>query len=352
MGNWQVTGRLKTSFAVVAGAVAVSMVAPATAEAAANEDSSSNDSSNRAAANVPAKQKPAKQKKVPSDSPARQPQRTSSSTPSPGAGQASSAVPDGSGASGAALEQSRYRIVNGQRVEVPTNALDLNDDLTRLIYTFLPTPTVLDPAHAQVEVLALRDAMALHLSSQIEQIRKVSEDPDGAVKEFVRSELQRFQDDPTGYVAELRAKATTTAAEAVTAGSLDGSADRDAASGPIAAASGEVFDDARPATTAATDQADSRQAPATAAPAESTGAGAVTIGDRVAARAQSAVATGADAVQQSGQDLEAAGGKVWDTAVTPADDGTRSDIFTQPPTGQPLDAETGPGQPIGVGHLP
>jgi hypothetical protein len=342
MGNWQVTGRLKTSFAVVAGAVAVSMVAPAAAQAAANEDSSSNDSSNRAAANVPAKQK-----NIPATTDAPVQQASSQQASAQRAGQASSAAPERSGASGAALEQGRYRIENGQRVEVPAAALDLNDDLTRLVYTFLPTRTVLDPAQAQAEVVALRDAMALYLSSQIEQLRKTSEDPDGAVKEFVRSELQRFQDDPAGYVGELRAKMATTAADA--AGSLDESTDRETPSGPIAAASGEVIDD-RPAA----DRADSSQA-AAASPAESTGAGAVTIGDRVAARAQSAAATSADVVQQSGKNLEAAGGKVWDTAVpanAPADDGARSDIFTQLPTGQPLDAETGPGQPIGVGPLP
>jgi hypothetical protein len=98
MAGWQVTGRLKTGVAALAGAVVVSMVAPAVAEAAAveHDPSAPSDPSNRAAADVQAHQKNVPSSPGPADSAAQQssaPSQSSSSAPSSGFGQAPSSQP-------------------------------------------------------------------------------------------------------------------------------------------------------------------------------------------------------------------------------------------------------------------
>lgn len=97
MAGWQVTGRLKTGVAALAGAVVVSMVAPAVADAAAAErdPSTPSDSSNRAATDVQARQKTVGTP-GPANAPAQQsssPGPSSSSAPSSGFGQAPSSQP-------------------------------------------------------------------------------------------------------------------------------------------------------------------------------------------------------------------------------------------------------------------
>jgi hypothetical protein len=98
MANWQISGRLKTGVAALAGAVVVSMVAPAAADAASAERNPSpppSDSANRAA-DVQAKQKTVPGSPGPANSPAQQssaPGQSSAGSPSTGFGQAPSSQP-------------------------------------------------------------------------------------------------------------------------------------------------------------------------------------------------------------------------------------------------------------------
>ena len=98
MASWQVTGRLKTGVAALAGAVVVSLVAPATADAAAvNQGASSPNDSPGRAADVQARQKTVPSRPGPANSAAQQSsaphQSPAAGSPSPGFGQASSPQP-------------------------------------------------------------------------------------------------------------------------------------------------------------------------------------------------------------------------------------------------------------------
>src|ERR1044072_8323771 len=98
MASWQVTGRGKTGFAALAGAVVVSLVAPASADAAAvNQNASSPNDSPGRAADVQARQKTVPGNPGPANSAAQQSsaprQSPASSSPSPGFGQANSPRP-------------------------------------------------------------------------------------------------------------------------------------------------------------------------------------------------------------------------------------------------------------------
>jgi hypothetical protein len=95
MASWQVTGRLKTGVAALAGAVVVSLVAPASADAAAvNQGASAPNDSPGRAADVQARQKTVPSRPGPADSAAQQSsaprQSPAASSPSPGFGQSNS----------------------------------------------------------------------------------------------------------------------------------------------------------------------------------------------------------------------------------------------------------------------